>query len=650
MTSLDQTEVNIEKLAAIFPATITETVDAEGTIQRAVDLDVLRQELSNHVVEGSQERYQLDWPGKRAAAFAANAPIAKTLRPSRDDSVNFDSTHNLFVEGDNLDALKLLQESYLAKVKMIYIDPPYNTGNDFLYNDDFAETTAEYLQRSGQASDDGRRLVANLESNGRFHSDWLSMMLPRLKLARNLLTDDGVIFMSINDAELANMKRLASEVFGEVNFVGSMIWAAGRKNDSKYISASHEYIICYARNFDALRKAGITWKVRKKGLDVIYAEADRLVRQHHGDYNKASVALKSWFNDLPDSDEAKRNKHYCRIDSRGVYFADNISWPGGGGPKYEVLHPSSGNPVKIPSRGWLFQDDVMREHIKNDRVLFGETENSVPTFKRYLKDTEFEVPYSVFYQDGRSATKRLRDLMGATVFDFPKDETVIQTLVKMVTSDNDVILDFFAGSGTTAHSVLAQNAEDGGDRRFILVQLDEAPDPKSEAAALGFKSIAAIARERIRRAAALVVEQAGLQGQTVDGGFRTLRVDSTNMSDVFVAPDDTAQASLDGLSDTVKPGRSGEDLLFQIMVDWGLELTMPISVEKITGHEILLVEEGALIACFDREVDLELVHAIALREPLRAVFCDSSFASDELRINAEQIFRELSSATEVKVI
>jgi len=646
--SPDLTARNVERIAELFPQVVTESRDAEGNVTLAVDLDLLRQELSDHVVEGPQERYQLDWPGKRAAAFAANAPIAKTLRPVRKESVNFDTTKNLFIEGDNLDVLKLLQESYLGKVKLIYIDPPYNTGNDFVYEDDFAESVAEYLERSGQRSEAGERLMSNPESSGRFHSNWLSMMYPRLRLARNLLRSDGAIFMSINDAEVENLKHLASEVFGPQNFVGTMVWAAGRKNDSRFISASHEYILCFARDLSVLREGGINWKVRKKGLDDIYRAADRFVAESGGDFDEASRKLRAWFNELPNSDEAKRSKHYSRIDRRGVFFAGDISWPGGGGPKYEVLHPKTKRPVTVPSRGWLFQPDVMQKHIAEDRVLFGPDESAVPTFKRYLRDTEYEVPYSVFYQDGRAATKRLRELMGAAVFDFPKDETVIQTLVEMTTAEDDLIVDFFAGSGTTAHAVMAANAADGGSRRYIIVQLDEPVAASSEASRSGYVSIAQISRERIRRAAARIAGD--LDAATLDPGFRTLRVDSTNMSDTTATADALGQGELTGMVDSVKPDRTDEDLLFQVLLDWGLDLAEPITVEEIETRRLLSVADGALIACFAREVTDGIVRVIARRHPLRAVFLDAGFTTDAARINADQIFREVSPETEVRTI
>lgn len=648
LRSLDLTQRNIEAIAELFPQVIEESWDAEGMVTRAVDFDLLRQELSDHVVEGPQERYQLDWPGKRAAAFVANTPIAKTLRPVREESVEFDTTKNLFIEGDNLDALKLLQESYLGKVKLIYIDPPYNTGNDFVYEDDFTESTSQYLQRSGQESDSGNRLVANPESNGRFHSDWLSMMYPRLKLARNLLRPDGAIFISIDDNEMANLVKLGTEVFGTQNFVGAMVWAAGRKNDSRFISASHEYILCFARNISVLRELGINWKVRKKGLDEIYRTVDKFVADAKGDYDAASRALKSWYAALPDGAEAKRNKHYARIDQRGVFFPDNISWPGGGGPKYEVLHPVTGKPVVVPSRGWLFQPDVMRKYIADDRVLFGPDENSVPTFKRYLRDTELEVAYSVFYQDGRAATKRLRELMEAPVFDFPKDETVIQTLVEMTTSDDDLIVDFFAGSGTTAHAVLAANVADGGRRHYIMVQLGEGVAKGSGAEQAGYATIAEIARERIRRAAAAVTRDRA--PSRVDSGFRALRVDSTNMVDVEETADDTRQEQLAGFVASVRLDRTEEDLLFQVLLDWGLDLSLHIAPTVIDGSMVWAVDGGALLACFADDVTPIVVRAMAERRPLRAVFKDSGFAADAARINAEQIFREVSPETEVRTI
>ena len=395
LTSPDITAANIDRIAELFPTVVTETRDADGTVRRAIDFDLLRQELSDHVVDGPQERYQLDWPGKRAALLAANAPIAKTLRPVREESVDFDTTKNIFIEGDNLDALKLLQESYLGKVKLIYIDPPYNTGNDFIYDDDFAETSAEYLGRSGQVDESGARLRANTESNGRFHSDWLSMMYPRLKLARSLLADEGVILVSCDEVEQPRARQVLDELFGASNFIADFVWAAGRKNDSRFVSISHEYILCYVRSKTILVEKDVKWRQKKKGISRIYAQYEKFKQEFGDDYLSIATHMKRWYKSLLNDDEAKAHKHFDHVDARGLYFPDNISWPGGGGPIYEVLHPVTQRPVKVPSRGWMTSDPrKMQAWIDDDRVHFGPDENSVPCIKAYLKDREYQTPYS----------------------------------------------------------------------------------------------------------------------------------------------------------------------------------------------------------------------------------------------------------------
>ena len=416
MCTPDLAASNVEKIAEIFPHCVTEAHGANGELQRKIDWDLLRQELSSDLVEGVEERYRLDWPGKRQALYTGNMPIDKTLRPCRSDSVDFDRSENLFIEGDNLDVLKLLQHTYMGKVKMIYIDPPYNTGKDFIYRDNYATSKAEYLRRSSQVDDAGNRLVANNESNGRFHSDWLSMIYPRLRLAQKLLRDDGVIFISIDDNEQASLKRLCDEVFGEGNFVANFIWAAGRKNDSKLVSVSHESIICYVRDKIHLKDNKIIWRQRKNGLSEIYSEYERLRKKHSDSYKEITKDMKAWYKNLADNHPSKKHNHYSHVDSKGIYFPSDISWPGGGGPRYEVMHPNTGKPVKIPSRGWMFSDpDKMQECIDAQLVHFGEDENSVPCLKSYLRDKEFQAPYSVFYQDGRAASKRLRALMGGVI-------------------------------------------------------------------------------------------------------------------------------------------------------------------------------------------------------------------------------------------
>lgn len=658
MHSPDLTQAHIEKLAELFPNCLTETRGADGLVKRGIDFDQLRQELSTSIVEGPQERYQLNWPGKREALLTANAPIAKTLRPCREESVDFDTTQNLFIEGDNLDALKLLQETYLNKVKLIYMDPPYNTGSDFIYEDDFAEDTESYFLRSNQRDEAGNQLVANSESNGRFHSDWMSMMFSRLRLAKNLLTSDGAVFVSCDEGEQSRLRMMMDEVFGMSNFVADMVWAAGRKNDSRLISISHEYIVCYAKNAEHLKEEKITWRQRKKGLEEIYSQYAKLKREFGTDYPGMTDALKSWYRDLADGHPSKAHKHYCQIDRRGVYFAADISWPGGGGPKYEVKHPLTQQPVKVPARGWTTPDPLkMASWIADERVHFGEDETTVPCLKKYLIDSEQQTPYSVFYQDGRAASKRLRTLMGGDCFDFPKDEGVLQELFAMMTARGDIVADFFGGSGTTAHAVMAQNALDGLNRRYLLVQLPELCGSGSIAHQMGYENIADISKERIRRAGAKVKQDyAGNPNiDKLDTGFRVLKIDSSNMKEVFYAPDAVSQDLLSDQVNNIREDRTSEDLLFQVLLDWGVDLALPITQETIAGKAVFFVDANvhgspALAACFEEGVSEDFVKLLAQREPLRVVFRDAGFASDSVKINVEQIFKLMSPGTEVKTI
>jgi adenine-specific DNA-methyltransferase len=618
MTSPDLTHTNIDKLAALFPSVATEILDADGSPKKAIDFDLLRQELSDRVVEGQKERYQLDWPGKRAAAFAANAPIAKTLRPVREESVNFDSTKNLFIEGDNLEALKLLQESYLGKVKLIYIDPPYNTGNDFVYDDDFAETAEDYLLRSGQTDDTGARLVANPEANGRFHSDWLSMIYPRLKLARNLLSDDGIIAISIDDNELASLRVVGDEVFGSSAFIGALTWRRRPTSDSRIysrVSVDHEYVLLYGRTSSS--------RLKGRGIDESkYKNPDNDPRGNWTSENLTGLATA----------DQRPNLHYDLID-----------------PTTGLVYPPN------PSRGWSKGKETMDRLIADGRILWPKSPDGRPREKKFLSELKSAVTgFSTWLTSEEigynyTATREVRDLLGGKLFDFPKPVSLVRMLCDQITHDGDIVLDFFAGSGSTAHAVMSANASDESARRFILVQLGESVETGSEAAKAGYATISELSRERVRRAGQSVVQEAGLAGGGIDVGFRCLRIDTTNMTDVLRSPDETDQLALSNLESSVKPDRSGEDLLFQVLLDWGLELTMPITVDEIDGHEVFVVEDGALIACFESEVS-ELVRTIAEREPMRAVFLDSGFASDDARINAEQIFRELSPATDVKAI
>lgn len=611
MHSPDLTARNIDKLAELFPSVITELLDNDGNPLRAVDFDLLRQELSDHVVEGPQERYQLDWPGKRAALFAANAPIAKALRPVREKSVDFDNTKNLFIEGDNLDALKLLQESYLGKVKLIYIDPPYNTGNDFIYDDDFADTTAEYLVKSGQVDGEGTRLVANTEANGRFHSDWLGMMYPRMKLARNLLTEDGIVLISIDDGESANLRRLCDEVFGPQNFVGQFVWVT--KNAARgvpprtMLMANHEYVVAYARN---------TLFARFRGLD-----------RDEADFSN------------PDN------------DARGLWRSESMKATGAQDNFFTIEDPVTGNRFNA---NWAFSSSRIDEMIRENLVLFPDNASGTPRQKKFIDSYVNERKAFVTnlgWFSTENATKALMALFdGAKVFDFPKPLELIRFLVEQATVDGDVVLDLFAGSSSTAHAVMAANSADGSNRSFIMVQLDETLDATSGATTAGFASISDLSKERIRRAGTQVLEGNVHPDWRGDTGFRVLKVDTTNMADVRRTPDVLGQDELDLDINSVKHDRTGEDLLFQVLIDWGLELSMRIDVEQLDGRDVFVVEDDALVACFAERVSPTVLRQIAARKPLRAVFRDSGFATDADRINAEQIFAETSPATDVKAI
>ncbi|MGD9419839.1 MAG: site-specific DNA-methyltransferase [Verrucomicrobiota bacterium JB025] len=663
--SKDLTAENIEKLAALFPNCLTETKAEDGSTKHAIDFDLLRQELSADLVEGPQERYRLDWPGKREALATANAPIAKTLRPCREESVDFDSTKNLYIEGDNLEALKLLQETYLGKVKMIYIDPPYNTGNDFVYADDFAETSDEYFERSNQSDEEGNRLVANTDANGRFHSDWLTMIFTRLKVARNLLKDDGVVMISIDDNEAPNLRRICDEVFGAENFVSQIVWQRSKKGDAKLIARVHEYVICYARDKTACINAGV-WRKKKEGVDEVLAHHKKLVLEHGGDHEKVRADMQSWYRGLPAKDPRKSHKHYNWSDDRGLYFPDNFAGPDDGRanrPRHDIPHPDTNLPCKKPSTGWRWDKKKTDWALAQEppRIHFGSDHTTIPNRKSYLAEISVEPFHSIFYRDGRSATLEVEALVGKGWFQFPKNTDVLAELIDLTTNETDIILDFFSGSGSTGHAVWKLNDSSDSKRRFILVQLPEETGKEK------YATIAEIGKERIRRAGAKIRAEleAQLEGElpgsdkhqeitaqlaNLDTGFRVLKVDTSNMADVYYKPDEVTQDGLDLQVENIKPDRSPEDLLFQVLLDWGVDLALPIEQETIAGKTVFFVAENALAACFDPGLDEDFVKELAKREPLRAVFRDASFANDATRINIEQIFKALSPHTELKAI
>ena len=602
------TDENTAKIAALFPHCVS-----EGKI----DFELLKQELSNSIIDGTQERYQLNWVGKREALLTANAPIAKTLRPCREESVNFDTTENLYIEGDNLDALKLLQENYLNKVKMIYIDPPYNTGNDFIYEDDFAENTADYLQRSNQKDESGNRLTANPESNGRFHSDWLSMMYPRLKLARNLLRDDGVIFISIDDNEQANLKRLCDEVFGEDNFVANVIWqhSLQPKGYSGTFSIHHNFVLCY-----------------QKSSNFELANLQR-TDEHNKNYSNS------------DNDP---NGAWRSGDVRNALYRPNLIYP---------IQTPSGNTIDPPANGWRWSKETLQSKIKSGEIIFSSDETRIIR-KIYLNTLDGRTPETLLFGKDvgttREAASEIKTIFnGSQPFDTPKPTGLLKHLsVLSGAVYDDIILDFFSGSATTAHAVMQLNAEDGGKRKFIMVQIPEACDEKSEAFKAGYKTIADIGKERIRRAGQKIKTDNALTATDLDIGFRVLKIDSSNMNEVYYSPDALSKDDLHRFVDNIKPDRSDEDLLFQVLLDWGVDLTLPIERQTIDGKTVFVVAVDAIVACFDRTegVTESFIKELAKIKPLRAVFCDGGFANDSVKINVEQIFKTISPMTEIKTI
>lgn len=642
MHSPDLTEANIAKLAELFPNCVIEARDEKGNLKRAIDFDQLRQELSTSIVEGPQERYQLNWPGKREALLTANAPIAKTLRPCREESVDFDTTQNLFIEGDNLDALKLLQETYLNKVKMIYIDPPYNTGNDFIYEDDFAEDTEAYFERSNQKDEAGNRLVANTEANGRFHSDWLSMLWPRIRLARNLLQDDGVIFISIDDNEAANLQKLCGEIFGEENFIAQLavqLNPRGRHLD-KFVAKTHEAVLVYAKNRNT---PSTMYGVEKEG---------RMVEEYGRIDSRGRYRLLGLRNRNQAFNPVTRpklyyplyvNPHTCRVS----HVRDE--------KHTEEVFPDAPDGIKTC---WTWGKEKVTA---DNEILLAEKYDDEWRISRkdYLIDESGELattlPKSLWTEKEISndyGRKSVKDLFGSSVMDFPKSPELLKKLIDTGTSPTSIILDFFAGSCTTAHAVMMLNAETGGKRRHIMVQLPVVSDEKSEALKVGYKTIAEIGKERIRRAGQQIKAN-GIgkkSGSEIDVGFRVLKIDTSNMTEVYYTPDAVSQDLLAGHVDNIRQDRTSEDLLFQVLLDWGVDLALPIARETIDGKDVLFVDGDALAACFDTGINEDFVKQLAARKPLRAVFRDAGFGSDSVKINVEQIFKLMSPATEIKTI
>lgn len=654
MHTPNKADENFRKLAAMFPNAVTETINENGEVVRAIDKDVLMQEISCTVVDGNEERYQFTWPDKKKSVLLANAPINKTLRPCREESVDFDTTENLYIEGDNLEVLKLLQETYLGKIKMIYIDPPYNTGNDFVYEDDFAQSTDEYLANSGQFDEDGNRMVQNTESNGRFHTDWLNMIYPRLKLAKDLLSDDGIIFISIDDNELENLKKICEEIFGESNFVANIVWKHTQqsKNDELHFSRQYNHIVVYAKNKSCLHR--------------FYFER---------------------------TDEDNKNYSNPDNDPKGMWRSGDVRSPNYRKTLcYDIVAPN-GNIIKAPANGWRWSEESIKEKLSTGEIKFKDDFSGIIR-KIYLCDQPGRTPENLWegsrFGTTRQAAAMIKELFdGIQVFDTPKPIELIRSMIIIALKDNNaIVLDFFSGSATTAHAVMQLNAEDGGHRKFIMVQLPEATDEKSEAYKAGYKTICEIGKERIRRAGAkinkenerlkdvpLLKDDKDIQlfnsiaqnghdavertksafercdvSYSLDTGFRVLKCDTSNMKEVYYNPAEYEASLFSSLEDNIKEDRTPEDLLFQVMLDLGVLLSSKIEETTIAGKKVFNVEDNYLIACFDSDVTDETITAIAKQKPYYFVMRDSSMANDSVATNFDQIFATYSPDTVRKVL
>lgn len=661
MKSVSVAQGNIEKIRQLFPDAVTE-MEKDGKTELAIDFDVLKQELSESLIDDGKERYQMTWPGKRQAVVLANTSTTDTLRPCKEESVDFDNTQNLYIEGDNLNVVKLLRETYLGKIKMIYIDPPYNTGNDFIYNDDFAMESGEWRTESGDFDEQGNRLVKNLESNGRFHTDWLNMLYPRLRLARDLLTDDGVIFISIDDNEQANLKKICDEIFGESNFIGELVRMVmeGGKSDSQGIAIEHEYCLIYIKQ----DINGINQRIAGK--------------QDH--YNKK------------DNHFEERGYYYLKpLENGGLGYVPSLDYPIIG-PDGKEIYPGGAHGDN--GYRWVWGREKFNRALSLDMIEFSVSQKDSTKYKVYYKiyekvDTDCMpiikmLPFGSLYLDGftnRQAIIEVKKIFGDRIFSYPKPTTFIKELIKIGANKDSIILDFFSGSATTAHAVMQLNAEDGGNRKFIMVQLPEKCDEKNEAYKAGYKNICEIGKERIRRAGTKIVEerahllsavksgafekgkpfaqftnsesakaaQAEIR-KTLGIGFRVLKLDSSNMQDVYYNPAAVSQTLLDSTIDNIKPDRTPLDLLFQVMLELGMPLSAKIEEKSVNGKTYYAVNGNDINACFDDDITEEVITAIAKQQPLYAVFKDKSFASDSVAINNEQLFKTYSPTTEIKVI
>ena len=623
MESMDIVAQNVENIGNLFPDCITEARDENGKIQKVVDRDRLMQKFSHKIIGGgTTERYEFTWVGKNTSRVEANTTTNKTLRPCIEESKDWDNTENLYIEGDNLEVLKLLQNSYFNKVKMIYIDPPYNTGNDFIYIDDFAQNIDEYEEAKGSFDEEGNRLFKNTDTNGRFHSDWCSMIYPRLVLARNLLADDGVIFISIDDNEQANLKKICDEVFGEKNFIAKINWKGrGGRQDSKYFAIVHEYILIFVKNRDSFIAGE---KIKK---EEVYPFFDKLNNRFY-----KRQLLRKW------------GSNSRREDRPNLFYPIKT-------PNDIEIYPM----LNDKEEGcWRWGKSKMNEAIKNNLVEFIEKDKKIIAYEKIYQPQDGNQKtekYITWIDDIGTGAKELKELFNKIIFDYSKSHELIIKFLNMANlEENDIILDFFSGSATTAHAVMQLNAEDGGKRKFIMVQLPEKTDEKSEAFKAGYKNICEIGKERIRRAGEKIKEEAGLNGQDLDIGFRVLKLDSSNMKDIYYSADEYDQGMLENMQSNTKEDRTDLDLLFGCLVDWGLELDKPYTTKVINGHKVHIYNDGDLVACFEKDLDMKTIDEIAKLQALRVVFCDNSFVDSATKINVAEHFKMIAPDTEIKVI
>ncbi len=649
MQTTNKADEKFQKLADMFPNAVTETIDENGEVVRAIDKDVLMQEISYKVVDGNEERYQFTWPGKKKSLLLANAPINKTLRPCREESVDFDNTENLYIEGDNLEVLKLLQETYLSKIKMIYIDPPYNTGKDsFVYNDNFNMSKDAFSDASGQYDENGNLLFdmhSNNESNGKFHSDWLSMIYPRLKIAKDLLKEDGVILINMDENEITNLQNVCREIFGEQNDLGTIVWdKRNPKGDAQGISYQHEYIIVYAKNkYEFLKNNKI--QRTKKNASSIIEKANQLFKKISSTYTleDANREFASWIRS--QNDFSGGEKAYNKIDENGKVFRPvSMAWPNKKKAPDDyfvpLIHPITNKACPVPDRGWRNPSATMKKMLENGQIIFGKDESTIPNSKYILSENMYENIPSLLYFGG-SDTAYLEEI--GVPFDTPKVAEVCKEHILSFTKDDDIVLDFFSGSATVAHGVMLANMIDNGNRKYIMVQVPEKCPEDSALGKAGFKNICEAGKTRIRKTAEKL-------NFTKNMGFRDLKLDTSNMKDVYYNPADYEASLFSSLEDNIKEDRAPEDLLFQVMLDLGVLLSSKIEETTIAGKKVFNVEDNYLIACFDSDVTEETIKAIAKQKPYYFVMRDSSMANDSVATNFEQIFATYSPDTVRKVL